>query len=114
MVLGSEGDVHNNVFVGNGNGITTESVSVNIFQNSFQGSVGADVVLLPFVDADIPTSVHDNTFSTSKAQPITVFLNGPSGRRSTAAMSARPTTPSIAMTQSRSAAALATMSCSEA
>jgi hypothetical protein len=52
IVTGATGSIDHNVFLNNGNGVVTESVSVTIFENSFQGSVGADVALLSFVNAN--------------------------------------------------------------
>jgi hypothetical protein len=75
MVLGTQGTISDNVFDGNGNGVLTESVHVEITGNTFSNSVGAHVAPLPFEDTSIATFVHDNTFL-DEVRPITVYLNG--------------------------------------
>ena len=49
--------------------------------NSFSGSTGADVGgYITAATFDIGTVVHDNTYSTTVAQPISVYLTGPNGQ----------------------------------
>jgi Ca2+-binding RTX toxin-like protein len=75
LVSGSEGIIENNVFDDNGNGVVTESMSVEITGNTFSNSVGGHVVPLPFENVNIEDVVHDNVFL-DQVRPISVYLNG--------------------------------------
>lgn len=82
IVNGHSGTISNNVFDSNGNGVVTESVDMQIVDNTFSNSTGAHVAPLPFVDADIGSFVHDNIFL-DQDRPISVYLNGPAGQEVT-------------------------------
>ncbi len=80
IVDGGSGSVTNNTFVDDGNGVLTETTQVTISNNTFTGSVGADVAPLPSTDATIGNFVFDNTYNGGPSRPITVYLNGPTGQ----------------------------------
>ncbi len=75
LVDGTAGLVEDNVFDDNGNGVLTESMSVEITGNTFSNSGGGHVVPLPYVNVNIEDVVHDNVFL-DQARPISVYLNG--------------------------------------
>jgi Ca2+-binding RTX toxin-like protein len=88
IVEGSTGTIAHNTFLSDGNGVVTESIGVQIDNNTFNSSgfgdadtaAGADVVPLPFGDATIGNFVFGNTYTPGEARPITVYLNGPVGQ----------------------------------
>ena len=80
LVESSSGSVTDNTFVDDGNGVLTETTQVSISNNTFTGSVGADVAPLPFTDATIGAFVFSNTYNGGPSRPITVYLNGPTGQ----------------------------------
>ena len=56
-------------------------VGVRRYGNSFSGSAGADVSgITGSATFNIGTVVHDNTYSTTVAQPISVYVSGPNGQ----------------------------------
>ncbi|QIG48153.1 hypothetical protein G5V57_10705 [Nordella sp. HKS 07] len=75
LVQGAQGAITDNTFQGNGNGIVTETVDVTITGNSFSNSDGAHIVSLPFVDTNVGSTIHDNTFL-DQDRPISIYLNG--------------------------------------
>ncbi len=78
IVNSTSGHILDNVFDGNGNGVLTESMSVEITGNVFSNSAGAHVAPLPFIDISIEDVVGGNTFL-DQDRPITVYLNGSTG-----------------------------------
>jgi Ca2+-binding RTX toxin-like protein len=79
VTVGTTGQIDDNVFDGNGNGVVTESVDIDITNNTFSNSVGAHIAPLPYVDVDLDTMLSGNTFL-DQDRPITVYLNGPAGQ----------------------------------
>ena len=79
---GSSGSVTHNTFVDNASGVFSEGMSRSSFpNNSFSGSTGSDVSgIVASATFDIGTVVHDNTYSSTVAQPINVYLTGPDGQ----------------------------------
>ena len=79
---GSSGSVTGNTFVDNANGVFSEDMSAFVVSNnSFSGSAGSDVSgIAGSATFNIGTVVHDNTYSTTVAQPISVYLTGPNGQ----------------------------------
>ena len=79
---GSSGSVTGNTFVDNANGVFSEDISAFVVtNNSFSGSAGSDVSgIAGSATFNIGTVVHDNTYSTTVAQPISVYLTGPNGQ----------------------------------
>ena len=79
---GSSGSVTGNAFVDNANGVFSEDISAFVVtNNSFSGSAGSDVSgITGSATFNIGTVVHDNTYSTTVAQPISVYLTGPNGQ----------------------------------
>ena len=81
FTAGSNGSITGNAFVDNGGGVFSEGMSFVVTGNSFSGSTGADVGgYITAATFDIGTVVHDNTYSTSVAQPIGVYVFGPDGQ----------------------------------
>ena len=79
---GSSGSVTGNTFVDNANGVFSEDISAFVVSNnSFSGSAGSDVSgIAGSATFNIGAVVHDNTYSTTVAQPISVYLTGPNGQ----------------------------------
>ena len=78
---GSSGSITDNTFVNNANGVFSEGMSFVVTGNSFSGSAGSDVSgYTTSATFDIVTVVHDNTYSSALAQPISLYLLGPDGQ----------------------------------
>ena len=80
FTAGSTGSITGNAFVDNAGGVFSEGMSFVVTGNNFSGSTGADVGgYITAATFDIGTVVHDNTYSTTVAQPIGVYVFGPDG-----------------------------------
>jgi Ca2+-binding RTX toxin-like protein len=78
---GSSGSITGNTFLDNANGVFSEGMSFAVSGNSFSGSAGSDVSgYTTAANSNIGTAVHDNTYSSDLAQPISVYLLGPDGQ----------------------------------
>jgi serralysin len=79
---GSTGSITHNTFADNASGVFSEQMSAfDVSHNAFSGATGADVSgIVASATFDTETVVHDNTFSSTVAQPITVYLTGPAGQ----------------------------------
>ena len=81
FTAGSNGSITGNAFVDNAGGVFSEGMSFVVTGNSFSGSTGADVGgYITAATFDIGTVVHDNTYSSSVAQPIGVYVFGGDGQ----------------------------------
>ena len=80
---GSTGSIAHNTFADNGGGVFSERMSAfDVSHNSFSGStggadVGGNATSPTFAVGDF---VHDNTYSSTVAQPVSVYLTGPDGQ----------------------------------
>jgi len=78
IVIGTTGTIEGNSFDGNGNGIVTESVVIQISDNSFHDSIGSHIAVAGFTDVDLNDFIgSDNTFTGTGSRPIGVFPNEP-------------------------------------
>jgi hypothetical protein len=82
LTAGSTGSITHNTFADNAGGVFSERMSAfDVSHNSFSGSTGADVggdaTSATFAVGDF---VHDNTYSSTVAQPVSVYLTGPDGQ----------------------------------
>ena len=81
FTAGSTGSITDNAFVDNAAGVFSEGMSFVVSNNSFSGSTGADVGgYITSATFDVGTVVHDNTYSSGLAQPISVYVFGPDGQ----------------------------------
>ena len=81
FTAGSTGSITSNAFVDNASGVFSEGMSFVVTGNTFSGSTGADVGgFITSATFDIGTVVHDNTYSSGVAQPISVYVFGADGQ----------------------------------
>ncbi len=82
FTAGSTGSVTHNTFLDNASGVFSEQMSAfDVSDNSFRGSRGADVGgIATSASFDVGNFVHDNTYSSQVAQPVSVYLQGPDGQ----------------------------------
>ena len=81
FTAGSSGSITHNTFIDNAGGVFSEGMSFEVSDNSFSGSTGADVGgYVTAATFDIGTVVHDNTYSSGIAQPISVYVFGGDGQ----------------------------------
>src|SRR5262249_32787710 len=80
LTAGSTGSIIDNTFVDNASGVFSEGMSFNISGNTFSGSASSDVG--GYTDSasfNVASAVHDNTYSSGLAQPVSIYLLGPNG-----------------------------------
>jgi trimeric autotransporter adhesin len=78
---GSSGSITDNAFLNNANGVFSEGMSFVVTGNTFSGSAGSDVSgYTTSATFDVSTVLHDNTYSSTLAQPISLYLLGPDGQ----------------------------------
>ncbi len=81
FTAGSTGSITHNTFIDNAGGVFSEGMSFEVSDNSFSGSTGADVGgYVTAATFNIGTVVHDNTYSSGIAQPISVYVFGGDGQ----------------------------------
>jgi Ca2+-binding RTX toxin-like protein len=81
LTAGSTGSIIDNTFIDNGNGVYSEGMSFVVAGNTFSGSTGSDVSgYIASTNFNVGSVVHDNSYSSDLAQPISVYLMGPDGQ----------------------------------
>jgi Ca2+-binding RTX toxin-like protein len=81
LTAGSTGSIIDNTFIDNGNGVYSEGMSFVVAGNTFSGSAGSDVSgYIASTNFNVGSVVHDNSYSSDLAQPISVYLLGPDGQ----------------------------------
>jgi Ca2+-binding RTX toxin-like protein len=73
---GHSGEISDNTFDGNGNGIVTESVDMVISRNTFSNSVGAHIAAVPFeTPADVSSYVQGDNVFLDQDRPVSIYPN---------------------------------------